>query len=103
MRYNFIKPKIDALGLENVLLVEAGLLGGLPCLGSSVKSPLTGVVGSTNMGGFFAAEMRFAGFDHLAIIGKAEKLVHLWINDGQIEIKDASHIWVKTLLKLKKS
>ncbi|MEM2092953.1 MAG: aldehyde ferredoxin oxidoreductase family protein [Candidatus Bathyarchaeia archaeon] len=100
LRYNLIKPKIDALGPENVLLVGAGLLGGLPCLGSSrcdiaAKSPLTGAVGSTNMGGFFAAEMRFAGFDHLAIMGKAEKPVYVWINDGQIEIKDASHIWGK--------
>lgn len=100
LRYNLIKPKIDALGPENVLLVGAGLLGGLPCLGSSrcdiaAKSPLTGAVGSANMGGFFAAEMRFAGFDHLAIMGKAEKPVYVWINDGQIEIKDASHIWGK--------
>ncbi len=100
LRYNLIKPKIDPLGPENVLLVGAGLLGGLPSLGSSrcdiaAKSPLTGAVGSTNMGGFFAAEMRFAGFDHLAIMGKSEKPVYLWIHDGQIEIRDASHIWGK--------
>jgi aldehyde:ferredoxin oxidoreductase len=100
LRYNLIKPKIDPLGPENVLLVGAGLLGGLPSLGSSrcdiaAKSPLTGAVGSTNMGGFFAAEMRFAGFDHLAIMGKSEKPVYLWIHNGQIEIRDASHIWGK--------
>ena len=98
--YNHIKPGIDALGPENTLTIGAGLLGGIPALGSgrcdiSAKSPLTGAVGDSNMGGFFAAELRFAGFDHLAIRGIAEKPVYLWIHDGEIEIKDASHLWGK--------
>jgi aldehyde:ferredoxin oxidoreductase len=100
LRYNHINPKIDPLGTENVLLVGAGLLVGIPALGASrcdvaAKSPLTGAVGSTNMGGFFASELRFAGFDHLVISGKAQKPVYLWINDGEIEIKDATHLWGK--------
>ena len=60
------------------------------------KSPLTNLLGSCNMGGFFAPEMAWAGFHHLVITGKAEKPVYLWIHNGEIEIRDASHLWGKT-------
>ena len=60
------------------------------------KSPLTGYVGSCNMGGFFAPEMRWAGFDHLVIKGKAKKPVYLWVHNGEIEIRDGANVWGKT-------
>ena len=96
--YNHVTPKIDALSPENVLFIGAGLLCGIPCLGSgrgdiAAKSPLTGAVGDSNIGGFFTPELRFAGFDHLVISGKAAKPVYIWINDGEITIEDASHLW----------
>ena len=96
--YNHLQPRIDPMGPENVLLVGAGLLGGIPCLGSgrcdiAAKSPLTGAVGDSNLGGFFAPELRLAGFDHLAITGKAEKPVYLSVKDSEVKIKDASHLW----------
>ncbi len=59
------------------------------------KSPLTGLLGSCNMGGFFAPEMAWAGFHHLVITGKADKPVYLWIHNGEIEIRDAGHLWGK--------
>ncbi len=96
--YNHTKKGIDPLGPDNVLLVSAGVLVGTLASASArthvaAKSPLTGFVGSTNMGGFFSPELRWAGFDHLVIKGKAEKPVYLWINDGAIEIRDASDVW----------
>jgi len=98
--YNHTQPKTDPLSPENVLFVGAGLLGGIPCLGAgrcdiAAKSPLTGAVGDSNIGGFFGPELRFAGFDHLVITGRAEKPVYLWVSDGEIEVKDASHLWGK--------
>ncbi len=100
MLYNHLKPKIDPLSPQNVLLIGAGLLGGIPCLGSgrcdiAAKSPLTGAVGDSNIGGFFAPELRFTGFDHLAITGKAYKPVYLLVKNDEIEIKEASHLWGK--------
>ncbi len=100
MLYNHLKPKVDPLSPENVLFVGAGLLGGIPCLGSgrcdiAAKSPLTGAVGDSNLGGFFAPELRFTGFDHLAITGKADKPVFLLVKDDEVQIKDASHLWGK--------
>jgi len=98
--YNHVKPKTDPLGPENVLLIGVGLLGGIPCLGSgrcdiAAKSPLTGALGDSNIGGFFASELRLAGFDHLVISGKAAKPVYIWINDGEISVEDASYLWGK--------
>jgi aldehyde:ferredoxin oxidoreductase len=98
--YNHIRQGIDPLGPENVLIVSAGLLTGTPSPASArchvaAKSPLTGLVGSTNMGGFFAPELRFAGIDHLVIQGKSEVPVYLWVKNGRIEIRDASHLWGK--------
>jgi len=98
--YNHIKPKTDPLSPENVLLIGSGLLVGVPCLGAgrcdiAARSPLTGAVGDSNVGGFFAPELRLAGFDHLVISGKAAKPVYIWINDGEITVKDASHLWGK--------
>ena len=96
--YNHLEPGIDPLGPDNVLTVSAGLLVGTPASASArihigAKSLLTGFVGSSNMGGFFAPELRFAGFDHLVIKGRADGPVYLWIHDGEIEICDASDIW----------
>jgi aldehyde:ferredoxin oxidoreductase len=59
------------------------------------KSPLTGLLGSANMGGFFAPEMAWAGFHHLVIKGKAKHPVYIYIHNGEIEIRDARDIWGK--------
>ncbi len=96
--YNHLRAGVDALSSENVLLVSAGILVGTLASASTrthvaAKSPLTGFIGSSNMGGFFAPELRWAGFDHLVIKGKAEKPVYLWINNGKIEIRNAENIW----------
>ena len=66
----------EPLGPDNPLIISAGLLVGTMASASArthvmAKSPLTNLLGSTNMGGFFAPEMRWAGFDHLVIKGRA--------------------------------
>ncbi len=96
--YNHLEPGVDPLGPDNVLTVSAGLLVGTLASASArthigARSPLTGFVGSSNMGGFFAPELRWAGFDHLVIRGKATGPVYLWIHDGEIEVRDAAHLW----------
>jgi len=96
--YNHVKPGCDPLGPDNVFVISAGLLSGTPSPSPSrfhcgAKSPLTGFIGSSNSGGYFSPELRFAGFDHLVVKGKADKPVYLWVHDGEIEIRDASPIW----------
>jgi len=96
--FKHLEPGVDPLGPENVCCISAGILVGTPASASArthimAKSPLTGLLGSSNMGGFFAPELRYAGFDHLVIRGQAEKPVCLWIHNGEIEIRDAAHLW----------
>ena len=83
---------------DDIVMIGAGPLTGTfaPCSGRvtvTFKSPLTGILGDANAGGHFAAELKFAGFDHIIIRGRAAKPVYIWINDGEAEIKDASHVW----------
>jgi aldehyde:ferredoxin oxidoreductase len=98
--YNHAPKGCDPIGPENPLIVSGGLLTAT-CASATArthvmaKSPLTGLLGSCNMGGFFAPEMAWAGFHHLVITGKADKPVYLWIHNGEIEIRDAAHLWGK--------
>ncbi|KPK29754.1 MAG: aldehyde ferredoxin oxidoreductase, partial [Nitrospira bacterium SG8_3] len=105
--YNHVKPGCDPMGPDNVVTVSAGLLGGsmAPAAArchSGAKSPLTYGVGSCNMGGFFAPELTFAGFHHLLFTGKAEKPVYLWVHDGEVELRDAQHLWGKDAFETQK-
>jgi aldehyde:ferredoxin oxidoreductase len=88
----------DPLGPDNMLALCLSVMTGTPISGQSrmtsvAKSPLTGAIGDAQCGGFFPAEMKFAGFDAIIIKGKSEKPVYLWIHDGQVELRDASHVW----------
>ena len=99
--YNHTPKNANPLGPKNVLMVSGGILTAT-CASATArthvmaKSPLTNLLGSCNMGGFFAPELAWAGFHHLVIKGKAKKPVYLWIHNGEIEIRDAAHIWGKT-------
>jgi aldehyde:ferredoxin oxidoreductase len=95
-----IPANADPLGDENVLVLALSVLTGAAISGQSrmtaaAKSPLTGAIGDSQGGGFFPAELKFAGFDAVVIKGKSEKPVYLWINEGNYELRDASHLWGK--------
>ncbi len=87
----------DPLGPENVLTLMLGVTTGATISGQSrinanAKSPISGGIGDSQGGGFFPAEMKFAGFDGLVIKGKSPKLVYLSLIEGQPELRDASHL-----------
>jgi aldehyde:ferredoxin oxidoreductase len=95
-----LTPGIDPLSPENRLIFAAGVITGAPLGGSGrnaigAKSPLTGAIGFSMVGGYWGAELKHAGYDAIIIEGKAEKPVYLWINDGKVEIRDARHLWGK--------
>ncbi len=98
-----VPPEVDALGPENKLIFAAGPLTGVPvggcgrdCVGA--KSPLTGGFGESEAGGYWGTELKLAGFDAIIVEGKADKPVYIFIQDGQVEIKNAQHLWgMKTL------
>ena len=91
-------PGVDPLGPDNILGLSVGVATGVSISGQSrmtatAKSPLTGAIGDSQCGGFWPAELKFAGFDGIIIRGKASSPVYLWIHDGKAEIRDASHLW----------
>jgi aldehyde:ferredoxin oxidoreductase len=90
--------RVDPLGPQNRLVFATGVLTGVPvgCTGrnsAGAKSPLTGAYGESEAGGFFGAELKFAGFDAIVLEGESANPVYLWIQDGEAEIRDASHLW----------
>ncbi len=92
--------KADPLGPQNTLCFMLSATTGAAISGQSratatAKSPLTGLVGDSQAGGFWPAELKFAGFDGIVVAGKSPKPVYLWIHDGQAELRDASHLWGK--------
>jgi len=99
--YNHAPQGCDPLGPDNPLMISGGILTAT-CASATArthimaKSPLTGLLGSANMGGFFAPEMAWAGFHHLVITGKAKSPVYIWIHNGRIEIRDAACLWGKS-------
>ena len=93
-------PGTDPLGPENTLSFMVGVVTGAPFSGQSratttAKSPLTGLVGDAQSGGFWAAELKRAGFDGIVVHGKAPKPCTLWVHDGEAELRDASYLWGK--------
>ena len=93
--YDELAPGIDPLGPENKLMFATGPLVGTmfptACrLNISAKSPLTGILGDSNAGGHFAAELKFAGYDQLILEGRSREPVYLFVNDGAVEFGDAS-------------
>lgn len=96
--YDRLLPDLDPLSPEAELLFLNGPLSGTagPTVGRFVicaKSPATGLWGESNCGGFWGPELRKAGFDGIWITGKAEEPRYVWIRDGSVEIRPASHLW----------
>jgi aldehyde:ferredoxin oxidoreductase len=96
--YEEMDPSLDPLDPASPLLAFTGVLTGTfsptGCRSSWCgRSPLTGIWNEANMGGHWGAELRFAGFDGLIVTGRAADPVYLWIHDGEVEIRPASHLW----------
>jgi len=99
--YDEVKPGTDPLGPDNKVIMGAGPCNGTIVPGScrftvTSKSPMTGLLGDSNAGGFFGAEIKYAGYDLIIIEGKSDAPVYLWIDDDKIELRPARHLWGKT-------
>jgi len=92
-----VGPEVEAFAPENLLIFGAGLLCGTPAIGCNrtivtTISPQTKLMAFSMMGGFWAPELKYAGYDKVILRGKSPHLVYLWINNDQVEIRDASHL-----------
>jgi aldehyde:ferredoxin oxidoreductase len=93
-------PDVEPLSPENILCFMNGPLSGSETSMSGrwaavTKSPLTGTVTDSHQGGWTAARLRWAGFDGLIFKGRAERPVYAFVEDGRVELRDASDLWGK--------
>jgi len=101
--FDEVKPETDPLSPDNVLAIFTGPVVGLlgPTSGRisvSALSPLTGIYGNSNSGTHWGPELKYAGYDGIVLVGKAETPKYLYINDDQVELRDASHLWGKGVM-----
>jgi len=92
-----VAPEVEPFSSENLLIFGAGLLCGTPATGCnrtivSTISPQTKLMAFSMMGGFWAPELKYAGYDKVILRGKSPDLVYLWIHDDKVEIRDAAHL-----------
>lgn len=93
-----VPANADPLGPENKLIFAPSVLTGLALAGASrnaigAKSPLSGGFGASEVGGYWGAELKRAGYDALIVEGASPNPVYLWISDGLVELRDASALW----------
>jgi benzoyl-CoA reductase subunit BamB len=92
-----VPPEMEPFSPDNLLMFSTGLLGGTPAPGANrtivtTYSPQTLLMGYSMMGGFWAPELKYAGYDKVIFRGKSPNLIYLWIHNDKVEIRDASHL-----------
>lgn len=96
--YDEVPPGTDPFDPQMLVVVAPGPVSGTLSPGCGrleiiTKSPNTGLFGDSNVGGDFAPELHWAGYDAILITGKAPQPVYLWIDDDKVELRDAGHLW----------
>lgn len=99
-----VDPKVDPFSPENKLIFMTGPLTGTLATSAGryevvAKAPLTGTIGASNSGGHFGPELKYAGYDGIIFEGKSDEPVYLYINDDQVELRSAEHLWGKTVFE----
>jgi len=97
-----IDPKVEPLAAENKIIWSTGpLTGTMASTGGRytvvTKGPLTGAIACSNSGGYWGAELKFAGWDMVIFEGRSPKPVYLSIEDDKVELRDAAHLWGKSV------
>lgn len=97
MLWDRVPAEAEPFSPDNLLMFSSGLLCGTPAPGANrtivtTYSPQTLLMGYSMMGGFFAPELKHAGYDKVIFRGKSPNLVYLWIHNDKVEIRDASHL-----------
>lgn len=97
---NEVAPTVEPLSAENNMVFCTGPLTGTMATSGGrynvvTKGPLTGTIAASNSGGHFGPELKYAGYDAIIFEGVAEKPVYLWINNDEVELRSAEHLWGK--------
>jgi len=106
--YDEVPPSTDPLSPENKIVFATGPVTATNYPGGAryqvvFKSPLTGILCDASSGGYWAADFKRAGYDAMIIQGASSNRVYLWIHDGKVEFRDASHLWGQDALEVQDS
>jgi len=107
LMWDRVPPEVGPFSPENLLIFGTGLLVGTPALGANHSiattiSPQTELMGFSMAGGFWAPELKQAGYDKVIIRGKSPEWVYLWINNDKVEVRDAAHLRGKSTFETMK-
>jgi aldehyde:ferredoxin oxidoreductase len=96
--YEGMDPQVDALSPDNMLIFATGPLTGTNSSCGArymvvTKGALTGAITTSNSGGHWASELKFAGYDLVLLTGCAPEPVYLWVCDDAVEIRSAARVW----------
>ncbi len=100
--YEEMDPSVNALGPDNKLIMATGPLTGTNASCGSrymvvTKGPLTGAITTSNSGGHWGPELKFAGYDMVIVEGRAEHPCYLLVDNDRVEIRDAANVWGKVV------
>ena len=96
--YDEVGPSVDPLGPDNIVVISPGALNGTGAPTTcrtevTTKSPLTGIFGTGNFGGYWGQALKNAGYDAVMIRSRSPEPVYLLVDDEKVEIRDAAHLW----------
>ncbi len=100
--YEEMDPTVSALGPDNKLIMATGPLTGTNASCGSrymvvTKGPLTGAITTSNSGGHWGPELKFAGYDMVIVEGRSDRPCYLLVDDDRVEIRDAANVWGKVV------
>lgn len=106
--YDNYVPATDALDPANPLVLNTGPLTGTAMPGSgrvdvTALSPMSNLRAKSNFGAYWGPELKYAGFDHIIVVGRSENPCYLWIKNGKVEIRNAEHLWGKNTFETQKA
>ncbi len=104
LMWDRVAPEVQAFDPENLFIIAAGLLCGTPAYSCNrtvvtTVSPQNQLICYPMMGGFWAAELKYAGYDKIIFRNKSPKLIYLWVHNDKVEIRDAEHLRGKGALE----
>ncbi len=97
IHWDRVGPEVKAFDPGNLLIFSSGLLNATPAYSANrtvvtFVSPQTDLLAYPMMGGFWSAELKHAGYDKVILSGKSPDWIYIWIDDGKVELRDASHL-----------
>jgi aldehyde:ferredoxin oxidoreductase len=105
LHWDRVGPEVKPFDAENMLVFSTGLLNGTPAFSTNrtvitFVSPQSELLAYPMMGGFFSAEMKYAGYDKIIFKNKSPEWVYLWVHNDKVELRDATHLVGKGALEV---